>query len=127
MNLRSLLTANAVVGLIGGLGLLAAPGVVASTLGLALDDTGLVLARLYGAELLGFNVAGWMGRDVGAGSRRALVIGHAVNETATAVVLALALASGLGNIVVAGLFVVAASFAIAFVMAGIRNTEGKGA
>ena len=126
MTQRNLLIVNAVVGLVGGAALVLSPTAVAATLGLALGDGGAIVARLYGAELLGFNVAGWVLKDGGPAARRGIILGHVVNETGTAVVLGIAVAAGLGNLLVVGLLVVVALLAIAFIAAALGWGFGNG-
>ena len=78
----------------------------------ALPISGSALAQLYGAELVGFNVATWTYRH--PPFVRPIVIGHVVNESLTATVLVLGAIGGLGNAFVWLFAVVAATFAIGF-------------
>jgi hypothetical protein len=117
VSLRGLLAVNAIVGLVGGVGLLLAPGTVAGLLGLTLDPTATLYTRLYGAELVGFNVATWLAREAGGGARRIVVLGHVFNESLTFVVIAISLASVSANLLGVGLAGLALAFAIAFGLA----------
>jgi hypothetical protein len=83
-----------------------------------IDPTGTALARLYGAELLGFNVATALARP---GSLvRPIVLGHVVNESLTAIIFVDVAISGLGNALVWPLAVTAALFAIGFGILAIQ-------
>ena len=108
-----MLSVNAIVGMVSGVALLAAPALFLSLLGLATDQTGTTFARLYGAELAGFNVATWLVRSSLPPSRP-IVFGHVVNESLTAGVVALAAWSALGNPLVWLLALTAGGFACAY-------------
>ena len=117
MSLRWLLATNALVGGAAGVILIVAPMFMASIVGLALDDVGAMWARLYGAELAGFNVATWLAQDRGPDARRIVVLGHAVNESLTFGVLAISI-GGLGANAFGWAFAaVALAFAVAFILA----------
>lgn len=119
--IRMLLSVNAVVGLIFGLGLLLTPGLLLGMYGLATDSVGSLLARLFGVEFVGFNVATWVAREAdprAAGSAsRAVVRGHLVSETIGAVVSAAAALQGLGSPMLWSVVAVYAIFAAAFIWA----------
>ena len=119
--LRWLLAVNALVGLAGGLALLLLPELFLSLLGLHSDQTGLVLARLYGAELVGFNVATWLARSLAA--QPGVVLGHVANESLTAAVLWIAIAGGAGGPLLWALAVVATAFAVGLWWAATRRTR----
>lgn len=112
---QRLLTANAIAGLVSGVALLVVPGAFLSILGLELDTAGTAFARLYGAELLGFNVATWLSRNL-VPPPSAIIRGHIANEGLTALVIALIAAAGLGNPLVWGVAAVAAAFAIGYLV-----------
>lgn len=99
--IRMLLAAGAVVGFAFGITLLLAPELLLTVYGLATDSTGALLARLFGVELIGFNVATWVAREsdprANGSAARVIVRAHLVSETTGAVVSALAAARGLGN------------------------------
>ena len=120
--LRWLIIANVVVGLTAGIGLLVQPTGLLSVLGLQTDPVGTAFARLYGAELIGFNIATWLLWNVSPPSRP-VVLGHIANEGLTAVVAAGAAASGLGNLLVWGLAVLAATFAIGYAVVAWHETR----
>jgi hypothetical protein len=115
---RVLVATNAVVGAGFGAVLLIAPTVLAKLLGLHLDPTAALMARLYGAELFGFGVTTWSARKsmpVPSG----VVYGHIGNETLTAIALCAATANGLGNILLPILAIVPAIFSIGYLVLAI--------
>ena len=110
-----LLQIDAAVGLLFGTVLLTAPGWLLDLYGFHADESGLAVARLYGAELIGFSVATALasaGRHRGA--RTAVAIGHLFSEGIGAVVAAIALASGLGNALGWTIVVLLGGFAAVF-------------
>jgi hypothetical protein len=127
--IRLLLTANAVVGLTFGLGLLVAPTLLLRVYGLATDSAGLLVARLLGVEFIGFNVATWIAREADpyatGSAARALVRGHVVSEAIGALVSASAALQGLGNPLLWSVVAIYVAFAAAFLSAEItlRDTS----
>jgi hypothetical protein len=120
---RRLLTVDAVVGIVAAVALLVVPELFGSLAGLSLASTGIVVARLYGAELAGFSVATWLARTT-APPRSGIVLGHVVNESLTAIVIGIGLASGLGGPVLAALALVAALLAVGFWSTAIAGERG---
>lgn len=118
-DIRLFITANSVVGLGFGVVLLAAPGPLAALLGLHLQGTAALMARLYGAELCGFGVATWLAREVRPLSA-GLVVGHVSNETLTAAVLFAAALSGLGNVLLPVLALAPTVFALGYLALTVR-------
>lgn len=117
--IRTLLTLNALIGLAVGVVLLLVPAAMMSVLGQSTDGTGTAYARLYGAELLGLNVATWFARNGSADVWRPVIYGHVVNESLTALVIAATALGGLGNLLLWGLVLVSGAFAVAFVLAAL--------
>jgi hypothetical protein len=121
--IRVLLTVSAIVGLIFGLGLLIVPAPLLRLYGLDTDDTGLLLARLFGVELIGYNLVGWIARsadpDPADSTPRAVVWGHVVSESIGALVTAWAAARGLGNPLLWSVVAVYGVLAAAFVWAAL--------
>lgn len=112
---RWLLSINAIVGGISGAGLVLVPAAFLGILGISPDASGEILARLYGAELLGFNVSTWIARQT-TPAPPSIVWGHVVNESLTAVVLAMAAVGAMGNLLVSGFALASAAFAAAYVL-----------
>jgi hypothetical protein len=123
--LRILLTVDALIGLAAGTALLLLPDGFLSFAQVSLAPTGVVVARLYGAELLGFGIATWLVRNTST-RRSSIVLGHIVNESLTAVVIAIAVVSGIGGPGLAALAAIACLLAIGFWLATLlpRATDG---
>lgn len=117
--LSLLLTVNALVGGAFGLLLLILPGPLLQLFGFNIGVDSELVARLYGTELLGFNVATWLARPLGAGPalQRAVVAGHIVNETAGFAVVAGAIVAGRGNLMMWPFATLLLGFAVAFSLA----------
>jgi hypothetical protein len=122
--LKLLLTVNSLVGIIFGAVLLATPGLLMQMYGLPGGLSADLFARLFGAELLGLNLATWFVRDrpEGEGAQFA-VLGHCVSETfGFAVSIGAALAH-VGNGMVWSVVALFAIFAAAnwyYYMGGVR-------
>jgi len=125
--IRMLLTVGAVVGLMFGLGLLLAPRLLLSVYGLSTDGTGELLARLFGVEFIGFNVATWVARDsdprAKGSAARVILRAHLISETIGALVSAVAASQGLGNPLFWSVVAIYAILAAAFLWAelGLRD------
>lgn len=121
--LRMLLTANAVVGLTFGFGLLLAPALFLTLYALHTDLTSLLLARLFGIELIGAGVAAWIAREADpyppGSAPRAVVQGHLVSETIGAFASASAAVRGLGNPLLWSVVAIYVIFAAAFLWASL--------
>lgn len=118
-----LITIGSVIGLAFGIALLLFPAQLLGIYGLHPDATGLLLARIGGAEFVGYNVIGWLARKSDPvlvdSPSRLVVYAHAVSETIGAIVCTGAAVQGLGN---ALLWSVAATYvvlAIAFIWAAL--------
>jgi hypothetical protein len=125
--IRMLLTVAAVVGLMFGIGLLLVPGLLLRMYGLATDGTGELLARLFGVEFIGFNLATWLARDSDARAKgsaaRAVVRAHLISETIGALVSAWAASRGLGNPLFWSVVAIYVAFAAAFLRAELASKE----
>ena len=119
--MRLLLRLNALVGVGFGLGLLLIPKPLLDLYGVATTDAIEAVARLYGAELLGFSVATWLAADQRSAWRPVLA-GHVTNESLTAVVAALVVVTGVAGGLLWSIVVLAGGFAIASAMA-LRATS----
>lgn len=98
MKLNTFLAVNAIVGLVLGAVLLVIPQMFLTLYDIQADAGGLAIARLFGAELIGFNIATWLartGQDDSA--RRVVVLGHLFSESLGFIVALIAKLSGLGN------------------------------
>ena len=100
MSLRVLALANLIVGLIFGVGLVFAPGFLLGTYGLPTNDVTLLVARLMGAEFLGFNTMTLLvlGQLDNPPVGRALIFGRLIGEGSAALVAWIALVTGMGTV-----------------------------
>lgn len=121
--MRNLFVVAAVLGVLFGIGFLAVPDVVVGLYGGRLDETGALMARLYGKALISLGVISWLVRDAGdqlAG--RAVATGAVVNFTAGSILSAFAFVTGISNVLGLGNAAAFAVLAIAFVL---LLTEGR--
>ena len=124
-----LLTVAAVIGLVFGLGLLVVPAPLLRFYGLTTDTTGLLLARLFGVEFIGYNIVAWLTRAADPlptdSAPRALVRAHLVSETLGALVSAAAAVRGLGNPLLWTVTALYAMLAAAFLWATLALRRGR--
>lgn len=98
MKLSTLMVVKAVVCLGFGILLLAMPGPLMSLYGVTLDEGGNLMARLYGASLLGNLMLTWFSRnDPGSEALRAAVLGLFVYDAVGLIVALIAVFSGVMN------------------------------
>jgi hypothetical protein len=98
MKLSTLMVVKAVVCLGFGILLLAIPGLLMSLYGVTLDQGGVLMARLYGASLLGNLLLTWFSRnDPGSEALRAAVLGLFVYDAVGLIVALVAVLSGVMN------------------------------
>ena len=96
MKLSSLLLFKAIVSVVSGLALLLLPSAFMGLAGVTLDASGVVMARLVGALLVGIAVICWSARNADPSvGREALVLGLFVADTLGFVVILLAQLAGL--------------------------------
>jgi hypothetical protein len=112
MKFKTMMTVKAAVCLVFGIPMLIVPGLLMSLFGVTLDTGGALMARLYGASLLGNLMLTWFGRNVSASdARRAIAIHLLVYDAIGLVVALLATLAGVMNGL--GWFVVLIYLAIA--------------
>lgn len=98
MKLGTLMVVKAVVCLTFGILLLAIPGLLMSLYGVTLDQGGMLMARLYGASLLGNLMLTWFSRnDPGSEALRAAVLGLFVYDAVGLIVALAAMLTGVMN------------------------------
>ncbi len=96
MKLSSFLPVKAIISVVSGLALLLVPGAFMGLAGVTLDVSGVTMARMLGAMLVGIAVICWSARNADPGvGREALVLGLFVADTLGFVVILLAQLSGL--------------------------------
>ena len=98
MKLSTLMVVKAIVCLGFGILLVAIPGLLMSLYGVTLDEGGILMARLYGASLMGNLMLTWFSRnDPGSEALRAAVLGLFVYDAVGLVVALIAMLSGVMN------------------------------
>jgi hypothetical protein len=122
MSLRVLALANLIVGLVFGVGLLIAPAFLLGTYNLPTSDVTLLVARLLGAEFIGFNVMTLLvlGQLENPPVGRALVIARAASEGTAAVVAWIGKLAGMGNALLWSVPVIYTLFALGYLYCLIR-------
>lgn len=122
MSSRNLATIAAITSLVfGGVGL-ALPVAFGRVFGIELDGTATALVRLACASYVGFAVLAWLARDLtDPRAWRAVAGANAVSWAVSAVVTALALVSGLGNVGAWALVAMQVVFGAAWSVAYIRT------
>jgi hypothetical protein len=95
MKFKTMMIIKAVVCLAFGIPMLAVPGSLMSIFGVTLNAAGILMARLYGATLLGNLLLTWFGRNIVApDGRRAICLHLFVYDAVGCVVALLATLSG---------------------------------
>ena len=113
MTFRSLLITKALVCLVFGVFLLAAPGLLFGILGATLNAGGMFTAREYGAALIGTLLLTWLAKDVKASdARAAILIDLLVYDAIGVVITLLAVVSGVLTALGWGIVVVYLFFAV---------------
>jgi hypothetical protein len=98
MKLSTLMVVKAIVCLGFGILLVAIPGLLMSLYGVTLDEGGILMARLYGASLMGNLMLTWFSRnDPGSEALRAAVLGLFVYDAVGLIVALVATLSGIMN------------------------------
>jgi hypothetical protein len=100
MSLRVLALANVIVGLAFGVGLVFAPDFLLGSYGLQTSAVTVLVARLMGAEFLGFNTMTLLvlGQLENPPVGRALIFGRLLSEGSAAIVAWIALVTGMGKV-----------------------------
>jgi hypothetical protein len=81
MKLGTLLTINAIIAFVFGLGFVLIPEIVLSLYGVSLSDNGIFISRLLGAAFLGFAVVSWLVKNsTGSAELRAIVFALFISE-----------------------------------------------
>ena len=126
MNFRALLLTKALVCLVFGLILLAAPGVMFRMLGSTLGSAGMVAAREYGAAMIGILLLTYLARNIStAEARRAILVALLVYNAIGVIITVVAILSQVFNPLGWGIVAVYLLFAV---WAGVVLLgEGSGA
>ena len=98
MKLSTLMVINAVVAFIFGIAFLCVAGTLLSLYGITVSPGGLIVARLFGAALLGFAILTWFARNAEESeARRAIVLALFISEAVGFIVALLGQLSGAVN------------------------------
>ncbi len=89
MTLKNLLVVNAIVALFLGVALALSPASFLSVFGITLPREGLLIARLFGAAILGNAALMWLARDVEGSEARRVIVGALTIGFAVGFVVAL--------------------------------------
>ena len=113
MQPRNLALLGAALGVgFGGVGLIL-PGSLGAFFGIQMDATSTALIRLVGASYVGFGVLDWAALDLtDPAARRVIAVGNATGWALGGVVMATALASGLGNTIAWGMVAIQVAMTI---------------
>ena len=124
MTLRTLATIAAVASMLFGIPGLLIPDTMTAAFGVRLDATSIAVARLACASYIGFAVLNWLARDISdAAAWRAISIGNAAAWGISAVVVTLAVLSGLGSATSWALVAMEVVFTAAWLWAYSRSTR----
>ena len=133
MTFRTLLLIKAVVCLVFGVYLLAAPASLLGVLGAPLAGAGLFTAREYGAAMIGTLLLAWFAKGVTArDARRAILLDLLVYDGIGVVITVAVVVAGVLNALGWGIVVVYAFFTVGAAYLVIREkllpaTEARGA
>jgi hypothetical protein len=97
MTVKTFFAIIAVLALVHGVGFVLAPEQVAASYGMATSAATLLMARLFGAALIGLALVFWFARDGSAESVRGVFIATVVGNTAGLIAVAMGTAAGTLN------------------------------
>jgi hypothetical protein len=97
MTVKTFFTIIAVLALVHGVGFVLIPEQVAASYGMASSAATLLMARLFGAALVGLGLIFWFARDGSSESVRAVFIATIVGNTAGLIVLVMGTIAGTLN------------------------------
>ncbi len=114
MKLKNLYLVTSIIFFIAGLGSLLFPEKALSNFGLILDDSGIFMARRFGAALLGFTVILWMART-SIQLQRAILTGMLVAISLNVIISLIGIITGLLSALGWLLFILGLLLAIGFI------------
>jgi hypothetical protein len=97
MKLSNFLVVKAVISLAFGIGFALIPAAVMSLYGVALDPTGILMARFVGACLIGIGLICWLDRSADHDALQGITLALFVGDTVGFIVALLGQLSGLMN------------------------------
>ncbi len=113
MTFRTLLVIKAIVCLVFGVGLLAAPDSIFEVLGGSLAGAGLFAAREYGAAMIGTLLLCWLAKDTRASdARRAILLDLLVYDAIGVIITLHVVLTGVLGALGWGILVIYAFFAV---------------
>jgi hypothetical protein len=80
MTNKNFLTFASVAAFLYALGFVLMPAQLLSTYNVTLNEAGIIIARLFGAALLGFGVLNWAARSFGESETRAVLTANLVSD-----------------------------------------------
>jgi hypothetical protein len=123
MKLGVLFTVNAIVSMAFGLAFVFVPAEVLAFYGVTLTPGTAVVARLFGAALVGYGVVGWLARNAPhSEALRAIVTGYFFGSTVGCVVALHGVLSGATNALGWSTLAIYALFAVGFGVFHFRKT-----
>src|ERR1700712_2449898 len=97
MTVKTFLAIVAVLALVHGISFVFVPETVAATYGMATSASAILMARLFGAALVGLGLIFWFSRESSRDSVRPVFIGTVIGNTAGLIAIAIATAAGTLN------------------------------
>ena len=97
MTIKTFFTIIAVLALVHGVGFVLVPEQVAASYGMATSASTLLMARLFGAALLGLGLIFWFARDGSSESVRGVLIATMLGNTVGLIVVVLGTTAGTLN------------------------------
>jgi hypothetical protein len=97
MTIKTFFTIIAVLALVHGIGFVLVPEQVAASYGMATSAPTVLMARLFGAALLGLGLIFWSARDGSSESLRAVFIATVVGNTVGLIVVVMGTTAGTLN------------------------------
>lgn len=86
MNVRTYFAVFAILSLLFGIGFVLAPGAVLANYGITTTPAVAVMTRLFGGTLFALAIIQWHARNLGSGSRRAVLMGVGVASAVNCIV-----------------------------------------
>jgi hypothetical protein len=129
MSLRTVALVTGVIGILYGLGFLVVPAPILAVLGVQLPEAGLLVARLFGANLTALGVIDVLARnslDTAArpeNARNAIVSGNVISSALSALLALWGVVAGLTNELGWGNVVLAALIAVAWGYTGFARSS----
>ena len=97
MTIKTFFAIIAVLALVHGIGFVLVPEQVAASYGMATSPSTVLMARLFGAALLGLGLIFWFARDASSESVRGVFIATIVGNTAGLIVVVMGTTAGTLN------------------------------